>query len=97
MIIDFGISSKLDIKSTNLGNPDKLQGTLSFMPPEQTGRVNRKVDHRSDLYSLGITLYRVLSGVLPFESGDSLEMVHFQMRNGRVCQKGSIICEPWND
>ncbi len=79
VIIDFGISNQLDIKSHNLGNPDKLLGTLAFMPPEQTGRVNRKIDHRSDLYSLGVLLYRVLTGVLPFESVDSLEMVHFQI------------------
>ncbi|MBI2794883.1 MAG: AAA family ATPase [Ignavibacteria bacterium] len=75
-IIDFGISSKLDYVSNNLGNPDKLKGTLTHIPPEQTGRVNRKVDSRSDLYSLGITLYHILSGSLPFVSKDSLELVH---------------------
>jgi predicted ATPase/tRNA A-37 threonylcarbamoyl transferase component Bud32 len=79
VLIDFGISSRLDLKSHNLGNPDTLQGTLPFMPPEQTGRVNRKVDNRSDLYSLGITLFRALTGELPFDSSDSLEMVHFQI------------------
>ena len=76
VIIDFGISSKLDYISNNLGNPDKIKGTLTHIPPEQSGRVNRKVDSRSDLYSLGITLYHVLTGKLPFYSDDSLELVH---------------------
>lgn len=76
VIIDFGISSRLDFITNNLGNPDRIQGTLTHMSPEQTGRVNRRVDSRSDLYSLGVTLYHVLTGALPFVSDDSLEIVH---------------------
>lgn len=76
IIIDFGISSKLDYVSNNLGNPDTIKGTLTHIPPEQTGRVNRRIDSRSDLYSLGVTLYHVLTGSLPYYSNDSLELVH---------------------
>lgn len=76
VIIDFGISSRLDYVSNNLGNPDRIKGTLTHMPPEQTGRVNRRIDSRSDLYSLGVTMYHLLSGSLPFVAEDSLELVH---------------------
>ncbi|MEO8146008.1 MAG: AAA family ATPase [Bacteroidia bacterium] len=79
LIIDFGISNRLDLVSNNLGNPDKIKGTLTHMSPEQTGRVNRKIDSRSDLYSLGVTMYQILTGKLPFESNDSLELVHFHI------------------
>lgn len=79
VIIDFGISTRIDLISNNLGNPDKIKGTLTHMSPEQTGRVNRKVDSRSDLYSLGVTLFKVLTGELPFQSNDSLELVHFHL------------------
>ena len=83
-IIDFGISSKLSLKRQHLGNPGVLEGTLAYISPEQTGRMNRVVDHRSDLYSLGVTFYEMLSGAPPFESQDSLELVHAHMaRNPR--------------
>ncbi len=75
-IIDFGISSCFDLKHHYLGNPEKLEGTLSYNSPEQTGRMNRTVDYRTDLYSLGVTLYEALAGRLPFESTDAMELVH---------------------
>jgi len=75
-IIDFGISSKITLKTQNLGNPEKLQGTLSYISPEQTGRMNRIVDYRTDLYSLGVVFYEMLTGKLPFQSDDALELVH---------------------
>lgn len=75
-VIDFGISSKIDVKTRHLGNPDKLEGSLAYISPEQTGRMNRVVDYRTDLYSLGVTFYEMLTGQLPFEAKDSLEMVH---------------------
>ena len=75
-IIDFGISSKIDVKTRHLGNPDKLEGSLAYISPEQTGRMNRVVDYRTDLYSLGVTFYEMLTGRLPFQAADSLEMVH---------------------
>ena len=79
VIIDFGIATRIDFLASNLGNPDRIKGTLAYISPEQTGRVNRRVDNRSDLYSLGVTLYQVLTGKLPFESDDSLELVHFHI------------------
>ncbi|WP_437878744.1 AAA family ATPase [Sorangium sp. So ce513] len=56
-----------------------MAGTLAYMAPEQTGRMNRPVDARSDLYSLGVTLYELVTGVLPFEAGDAMELVHSQL------------------
>jgi histidine kinase len=79
VIIDFGISNRIDLVFNNLGNPDKIKGTLTHMSPEQTGRVNRKIDSRSDLYSLGITLFQLLAGKLPYASADSMELVHFHI------------------
>lgn len=75
-IIDFGISTKMSLKAQHLGNPSKLEGTLAYISPEQTGRMNRTVDHRSDLYSLGITFFEMLTGRLPFEADDPMELVH---------------------
>lgn len=75
-IIDFGLASRIKLKSYHLGNPGKLEGTLAYISPEQTGRMNRVVDYRTDLYSLGVTFYEILTGRLPFISDDPLEMVH---------------------
>lgn len=75
-LIDFGISSKMDLKLEHLGNPEKLQGTLRYISPEQTGRMDRVIDNRSDLYSLGVTFYELLTGKLPFEGASPLELVH---------------------
>ncbi|HMW06966.1 MAG TPA: serine/threonine-protein kinase [Leptospiraceae bacterium] len=78
-IIDFGIATKISSKSYYLGNPEKLEGTLSYISPEQTGRMNRAIDFRSDLYSLGISLYEILAGKLPFVFTDSLNIIHAHM------------------
>lgn len=75
-IIDFGsanIASHLDIESES---SRKLHGTQPYMSPEHTGRANRPVDRRSDLYSLGVTYYELFTGRLPFETEDLLEIVH---------------------
>jgi len=75
-IIDFGLASRLDLRIQHLGNPEGLAGTLAYISPEQTGRMNRMVDYRTDLYSLGVTFYELLTGHLPFESDDPLALVH---------------------
>jgi predicted ATPase/signal transduction histidine kinase/tRNA A-37 threonylcarbamoyl transferase component Bud32 len=75
-IIDFGISNILSRENPTIHNPNTLEGTLAYMSPEQTGRMNRTLDNRSDLYSLGVTLYELICDRLPFESTDSLELVH---------------------
>lgn len=75
-LIDFGIANVYSTKIHDSGNPELLEGSLYYMSPEQTGRMNRKIDHRSDLYSLGIVFYELLTGRVPFDSDDPLEIVH---------------------
>ena len=75
-IIDFGISTQLTRENPILKNPNVLEGTLAYMSPEQTGRMNRSLDYRTDFYSLGVTFYELLTGQLPFETTGALELVH---------------------
>ena len=75
-ITDFSIASRLDRETAQLTNPNQIEGTLAYMSPEQTGRMNRVVDYRSDFYSLGVTFYEILSGQLPFTSSDPLEIIY---------------------
>jgi len=75
-IIDFGIASRLPRETPTLKNPEQLEGTLVYISPEQTGRMNRSLDYHTDLYSLGVTFYELLTGKLPFESNNALEIVH---------------------
>jgi len=78
-IIDFGISTVLSRESPTLKNPNVLEGTLAYISPEQTGRMNRSLDYRTDFYSLGVTFYEMLTGRLPFQAGDAMELVHFHI------------------
>ncbi|MBD2528132.1 AAA family ATPase [Nostoc flagelliforme FACHB-838] len=75
-LIDFSIASLLPRETQTLMNPNVLEGTLSYISPEQTGRMNRGIDYRTDLYSLGVTFYELLTGELPFQSNDPMELVH---------------------
>jgi serine/threonine protein kinase len=75
-ISDFGISAVLTHANDELYNPDVIEGTLSYMSPEQTGRMNRGVDYRTDMYSLGATFYEMLTGEVPFKSNDPIELIH---------------------
>ncbi|GGA26182.1 serine/threonine protein kinase [Okeania sp. KiyG1] len=75
-LIDFSISSLLPKETQSLQTPNVLEGTLAYISPEQTGRMNRGIDYRSDFYSLGVTFYELLTGKRPFESEDPLELVH---------------------
>ncbi|HXN82096.1 MAG TPA: AAA family ATPase, partial [Myxococcales bacterium] len=72
----FGIASRLPRERQPPEPPEAIAGTLAYMAPEQTGRMNRSIDSRSDLYSLGVTLYQMLSGVLPFSASDPMEWIH---------------------
>ena len=72
----FGIASRLPREHQVPAPPEVIAGTLAYMAPEQTGRMNRSVDSRSDLYALGITFYEMLTGQLPFTAADPMEWVH---------------------
>ena len=72
----FGIASRLRRERQSPDPPEFIAGTLPYMAPEQTGRMNRSIDSRSDLYSLGVTLYEMLVGSLPFTASDPMEWVH---------------------
>ncbi|HSV23136.1 MAG TPA: serine/threonine-protein kinase, partial [Xanthobacteraceae bacterium] len=72
----FGIASRLSRERQAAKPPEALTGTLAYMAPEQTGRMNRSVDSRSDLYALGVTFYQMLTGALPFSAADPTEWVH---------------------
>ncbi|MBW4668334.1 MAG: diguanylate cyclase [Cyanomargarita calcarea GSE-NOS-MK-12-04C] len=75
-LTEFGLSSRLCLEKQTISNPNLLEGTLAYIAPEQTGRMNRSIDYRTDFYSLGVTLYEMLTGTLPFTSHDPLELVH---------------------
>ena len=72
-LIDFGISTSLDSLEAQ---SRVLEGSIAYISPEQTGRMNRPIDYRTDFYSLGATLYQMLTGRLPFTATDPLELVH---------------------
>ena len=75
-LIDFSIASLLPRETQEIQNPNILEGTLAYISPEQTGRMNRGIDYRSDFYSLGVTFYELLTGKLPFISDDPMKLVH---------------------
>ncbi|QLE43640.1 GAF domain-containing protein [Nostoc sp. C052] len=75
-LIDFSIASLLPRETQEIQNPNVLEGTLAYISPEQTGRMNRGIDYRSDFYSLGITFFELLTGQLPFPTDEPMEMVH---------------------
>jgi predicted ATPase len=75
-INDFGLASLLSREQTTLAPPEQLEGVLAYISPEQTGRMNRSVDYRSDFYTLGVTLYELLSGQQPFKADDALGVVY---------------------
>jgi predicted ATPase/signal transduction histidine kinase len=75
-ITGFGMASHLRSERHSPRPPELISGTLAYMAPEQTGRMNRSIDARSDLYSLGVTLYELATGTLPFTASDPLELIH---------------------
>lgn len=90
-LADFSVSSLLAAESQGVASPAVLEGTLHYMSPEQTGRMNRSVDYRTDYYSLGVTFYEALTGKLPFEGNDPMELVHAHI--ARVPLPPSVISE----
>ncbi|WP_164013584.1 AAA family ATPase [Pyxidicoccus trucidator] len=75
-LMGFGLASRLPREHTVAESPSLIEGSLPYLAPEQTGRMNRVSDSRADLYALGVTFYEMLTGRLPFEAGDALEWVH---------------------
>jgi predicted ATPase/class 3 adenylate cyclase len=75
-LIDFGNSIQISEESVGLVSHRELEGTLHYISPEQTGRMNRSIDFRSDFYSLGISLYEIATGVRPFDYADAIEIIH---------------------
>ncbi len=78
-IIDFGIATQFFREMPILKNPNVLEGTLAYMSPEQTGRMNRSLDYRTDFYTLGVTFYELLTQKLPFDTSDAMALVHCLM------------------
>ncbi|NET43486.1 ATP-binding sensor histidine kinase [Okeania sp. SIO2B3] len=75
-LIDFSIASVLPFETTEIKNPNVLEGTLAYISPEQTGRMNRGIDYRSDFYSLGVMFFEMVNGKLPFDTTDPMELIH---------------------
>ncbi|MDF5723825.1 MAG: AAA family ATPase [Rhizonema sp. PD37] len=75
-LIDFSIASLLPRETQTIINPNVLEGTLCYLSPEQTGRMNRGIDYRTDFYALGVTFYELLTGELPFQSKEPMELIH---------------------
>jgi PAS domain S-box-containing protein len=90
----FGIASRLPREHQAPAPPEVIAGTLAYMAPEQTGRMNRSVDSRSDLYALGITFYEMLTGTLPFTAADPMEWVHCHIARQPVPPNERVVGVP---
>jgi predicted ATPase/signal transduction histidine kinase/tRNA A-37 threonylcarbamoyl transferase component Bud32 len=78
-LIDFGVATLQKVEHLDAAPTHLIEGTLAYMSPEQTGRMNRAVDYRTDFYSLGVTFYELLTGRRPFQGRDALEWFHAHM------------------
>lgn len=98
-MIDFGLATTLPRENPEIRSPNVLEGTLAYISPEQTGRMNRAMDYRSDFYSLGVTFYQLVSGQLPFVSDDALEMIHAHLARQPISphELNSRIPQPISD
>lgn len=83
-IIDFGLATLLSREQPNLTPPERIEGVLAYVSPEQTGRMNRVVDYRSDFYTLGVTCYELLAGAPPFAATDALGLVHAHIAKTQI-------------
>lgn len=90
----FGFASRLMRERQSPRPPETIEGTLEYMAPEQTGRTNRSVDTRSDLYSLGVTLYQMVTGALPFTASDPVEWVHCHVAKKPVAPSERLAAIP---
>ncbi|MEH1909309.1 MAG: AAA family ATPase [Nostoc sp.] len=92
-IIDFSLATLLPKEIQSLINPNVLEGTLAYISPEQTGRMNRGIDYRTDFYSLGITFFELLTGQLPFSTTEPMELIysHIAKEPPKVSQINSNI------
>ncbi|BAZ50722.1 two-component hybrid sensor and regulator [Nostoc sp. NIES-4103] len=86
-LIDFSIASLLPRETQSIQNPGVLEGTLAYLAPEQTGRMNRGIDYRADFYALGATFFELLTGQLPFSSDDPMELVHYH-----IAKEPPLVC-----
>ncbi|OLP20127.1 hypothetical protein BST81_01450 [Leptolyngbya sp. 'hensonii'] len=87
-LIDFSSASLLPKETEDVKPPSILEGTLAYLAPEQTGRMNRGIDYRTDFYALGVTFFELLTGQLPFRSNDPLELLH-----GHIAKPAPSVCE----
>ncbi len=83
-LIDFGIATQLPHETQQWLSPNLLEGTLAYLAPEQTGRMNRGIDYRTDFYGLGVTLYELLTGKLPFVAEDPIDLIHAHLERVAV-------------
>ena len=86
-IVDFSLAYQLNWEIDFESSPYDISGSLAFISPEQTGRINRRVDVRSDFYSLGVTFYYLLTGKLPFEQTDPARLIHAHIAQYPVTPK----------
>jgi predicted ATPase/signal transduction histidine kinase/GAF domain-containing protein/tRNA A-37 threonylcarbamoyl transferase component Bud32 len=98
-IIDFGIATRFNRTNQTFKNLHVLEGTLAYLSPEQTGRMNRSIDYRTDFYSLGVTFYELLTGQVPFPTTDVLELVHCHLAKSPtpLCELNPGIPKPISD
>lgn len=98
-VTDFTIATQLSKEQPSISNYDVIEGTLAYISPEQTGRMNCALDYRSDFYSFGVTLYEMLVGELPFPTTDPMELVHSHIAKIPVspCNKNTSIPKAISD